>query len=56
MTVSFAAVEFTPGEDRGAWSSPSRVRLVGHGRLPGGEDSAQSQLDALAAELEEEHQ
>ena len=58
MTVSLTTVEFTPGEDGG-----TRLVLTEQGAYLDGqeqpawrEQGTASQLDALAAELKEEHQ
>jgi uncharacterized protein YndB with AHSA1/START domain len=58
MTVSLTTVEFTPGEDGGTRLvlTEQGAYLDGHEQPAWREEGTASQLDALAAELKEEHQ
>ena len=58
MTVSLTTVEFTPGEDGGTRLvlTEQGAYLDGHEQPAWREQGTASQLDALAAELKEEHQ
>jgi uncharacterized protein YndB with AHSA1/START domain len=57
-TVSLTTVEFTPGEDGGTRLvlTEQGAYLDGHEQPAWREEGTASQLDALAAELKEEHQ
>ena len=58
VTVSLTTVEFTPGEDGGTRLvlTEQGAYLDGHEQPAWREEGTASQLDALAAELKEEHQ
>ena len=58
MTVSLTTVEFMPGEDGGTRLvlTEQGAYLDGHEQPAWREEGTASQLDALAAELKEEHQ